>query len=217
MKILRLSLLSLALAIGFAAQAQTTNKEAKQLLKEASEKIQSQDVVYMDFHYNFENTKVDPPVTQEETGNIAIKGDDYHLVFMGIEQIRSGNTVYTILKEDEEVQVTEYDEEEEDQGLTPSSIFTLYQKDHSYKLGQSKKMDGRSIQYVILKPVASEEVKEIKVGIEKESKQIVSLEQTGTNGTITTFKITNYVPGKELPSGYFSFNKNNYPGYYIAD
>lgn len=216
MKLVPYSLLCLALFLGFTTSAQT-NKQAKQLLKEASEKILSEDLVYLDFQYNFENTRVDPPVTQEETGNIAIKGDDYHLEFMGIEQIRSGNTVYTILKDDEEVQVSTFDEEDEDQGLTPSSIFTLYQKDHSYKLGETKKMDGRTIQYVILKPVASEEVKEIKVGIDKESKEIVSLQQTGTNGTVTTFQITGYFPNKELPAGYFTFNKSNYPGYYIAD
>lgn len=193
-----------------------THKEAKQLLSEASDKLKSYDNLYIAFDYNFENTRVSPPVTQEESGNIALKGDDYHLDFMGMKQIRNGSKLYTILPEDEEVQITEYDEEE-NTGLTPTSILKSYEKGYSYKLGGTEKKDGKTIQYVILKPNASEEVDKIMLGMEKDSKKLTSLKQWGTNGTITTFDITGFEPNKDLPANYFSFNKSDYPGYYIAD
>ena len=135
---------------------------------------------------------------------------------MSMEQIRNGSKLYTILPQDEEVQITQYDEEE-NTGLTPSSILKSYEKGYSYKLGGTEKKNGKSIQYVILKPTASEEIDKIMLGVEKESKHLVSLKQWGTNGTITTFNITSFEPNKDLPAGYFSFDKSDYPGYYIAD
>lgn len=198
------------------AFAQPSHQEAKQLLTEASDKLKSYDNIFLGFDYTFENTKVQPPVTQKESGTIAIKGNDYHLNFMGAEQIRSGSKLYTILKADEEVQVTEF-EEEENQGMTPSSILNLYKKGYSYKLGKTFKKDGNTIQEVELKPTASEEIKKIVVAVEKATKKIVSLKQWGTNGTITTFIITAFEPNKNLPANHFTFNKKDYPGYYIAD
>lgn len=199
----------------FTAMAQS-NTEAKQLLEKASAELKSHTSVYLEFTYNFENNRVDPPVTQQETGKIAVKGDNYRLEIMGMEQIRAGNKLYTILHDDEEVQVNEYDEEE-NAGLTPTGILESFNKGYSYKLGGSEQINGKTIKYVILKPNASEEIDKIMVGIEAGTNRLYSLKQWGTNGTITTFIITLFQADKNLPAGYFSFNKNNYPGYYIAD
>lgn len=202
--------------VSFTGFAQSSHEEAKALLNDASKKLKSYQNISLSFDYSFENKKVQPPVSQSEKGTIAIKGDDYRLKFMGVEQIRSGNMLYTILKEDMEVQVTEYDEEE-DQGLTPSSIMNLYQKGYSYKIGKTYKENGITLHEVHMKPVASEEVKKIVIVIEQESKKIVSLTQWGTNGTVTTFTIVSFEPNKKLPANFFTFNKKDYPGYYIAD
>lgn len=193
-----------------------SHQEAKQLLEKAADELKSHPQVYLEFDYNFENNRVDPPVVQKESGKIAVKGDDYRLEIMGMEQLRKGSKLYTILHDDEEVQVTEYDEEE-NSGLTPTSILESFRSGYSYKLGGSEQIDGKTIRYVILKPRASEEIDKIMVGIEAKSYQLHSLKQWGTNGTVTTFTITNYDAGKELPSGYFQFDKSKYPGYYIAD
>ncbi len=193
-----------------------SHTEARQLLEKASQELKQHEQVYLEFSYNFENQRVNPPVVQKENGKIAVKGDDYRLNIMGMEQLRQGNKVYTILHDDEEVQVNEYDEED-NSGLTPTAILESFQKGYSYKLGGSEKIDGKTIRYVILKPVASEEIERIMVGIEAGTYRLYNLQQWGTNGTLTTFLITSYQPNKALPAGYFNFNKNDYPGYYIAD
>jgi outer membrane lipoprotein-sorting protein len=213
-KYLGLAFLSLVL---MSAVPQSSNKEAKELLGKATAKLKSYEQLYISFSYNFVNTRVDPPVTQNENGTIAIKGDNYHLNFMNIEQIRSGNKLYTILKDDEEVQVTAYDAEAAEQGLTPTSLLSSYEKGYSYKLGGSEKVAGKTIQYVVLKPVASEEIDKIMIGIYTDSKQLYSVKQWGKNGTELTLTIKTFEPNKKLAAGYFSFNRKDYPNYYISE
>lgn len=214
MKKYLITIMTLALVIAGHAQS---HQKAKALLEESSAKMKSYQNLYIEFDYNFENTRVDPPVTQEETGNIAIKGDDYHLKFLGTEQIRSGNKLYTILEADMEVQVTEYDSTMDEQGLTPTRILSLYQDGYSYGMGESKMVDGQKIQFVTLNPIASEEVEKIEIGINTETKMVHSLKQWGTNGTITHFTVTKIVPNKNFESNYFSFDRSQYSDYYIAD
>ena len=213
-KLLTLNILALLLSFSFSASAQS-HTEAKKLLTEASQKLKSHKNVVIDFTYKLENTRVEPPITQTESGTIAVKGDDYRLKIMGTEQIRSGQKVYLILMDDEEVQVNDFDEE--NPGLTPTAILNSYNKGYSYKLGGEATVGGKKVQYIILKPNASEEEDKVMVGIEKESKQLVSLQRFGTNGTITTFKINSFKPDQSLPANYFTFNKKDYPGFYIAD
>ncbi len=210
--------ISLALvATTLSTTAQSSSGAAKKLLNEATAKLKSYDQLYIAFTYNFINTRVDPPVTQKEIGSIGLKGDDYHLNFLGTEQIRKGNKVYTILAEDEEVQITAYEPNEEEQGITPTALLSAYDKGYSYKLGGTEKKNGKTIEYVILKPNASEEVDKIMVGIEKETKHLYSLKQWGTNGTEVTFTITSFETNKKLPANYFTFNRNDYKGYYISE
>lgn len=197
------------------AEAQS-HKEAKAILAKASEELRSHKTVYLEFDYHFENHRVDPPIKQTEKCSIGIMGDNYHLNFMGTEQIRDGKKVYTILPEDEEVQVADFSEDE-DEGITPSSILSLYDKGYSYKLGGTDSKDGKKIQYVILKPVASEEVDKIMIGVEKESHRLKSIKQWGTNGTITTFDVTSFQSNKSFPESYFKFNRKDYQDYYISE
>ena len=70
----RFAALALLVFTTASAFAQPTNKEAKQLLTEASEKLKSYKNIFLGFNYTFENKKVQPPVVQKETGSIGIKG-----------------------------------------------------------------------------------------------------------------------------------------------
>jgi outer membrane lipoprotein-sorting protein len=198
-----------------AAFAQPSYKEAKALLQKSSTTMKAYQNLRITFSYTFENTRVEPPVTQKQTGDIAIKGNNYHLKLESLEQIRSGNKLYNILNEDEEVQVTNYDPEE-DEGLTPSKILDLFKDGYSYKLGGSEVVGGKKIKYVILKPNANPEIDKIMIGIEASTNHVYSMKQWGSNGTTTTLTVSNFTPNASLPSGYFSFNKADYPGYYIA-
>jgi len=209
--------LALTLCIGTSGAFAQTYQEAKKLLQASSERMKSFDNLYLEFNYSLENHKVEPPVRQNEQGTIAIQNDNYHLSFLGTEQIRQGQKLYTILTEDEEVQVTTYDPEDDEQGLTPTRILSLYQEGYTYKMGRRESINGRDIQYVELQPVASDITEKIEIGIDRASLIVYSLKQIDVSGSITHFVVTQAEPNKDFPSDYFSFKASDYPGYYIAD
>lgn len=193
-----------------------SHAEAKQLLQEASETMKSFPALEIDFEYNFENNRVDPAVIQTQSGTIAIKGDDYRLKVGGMEQLRLGAKLYNILHDDEEVQVSTY-EEEDDQGLTPSKLLGLFQKGYSYKLGGKESVNNQAVQYIILKPNASEEIDKIQIGIFTKTKEVYSMKQWGTNGTVTTLKVKALRKNAQWPKQYFSFDRSKYADYYISE
>jgi hypothetical protein len=73
--------------------------------------------------------------------------------------------------------------------LSPADILKNYQSGYSYKMaGKVVGNNGRTIQYVALRPVASEEVKEILIGIDVKSLLLENYTQYGTNGVKTVFQ-----------------------------
>lgn len=202
----------------FSSQLQAQNHaEAKALLQEASQAMKAYKGVEIDFIYTFENTRVEPPIRQKQIGTIGIKGDDYRLKVGAIEQLRIGNKLYNILHEDEEVQVSSYDEESEDQGLTPSKLLNLFDSGYSYKLAGSETLEGRKIQYVLLKPNASEEIDKIQIGIDTKTKEVFSMQQWGTNGTATLLEVKKLRKIDKWPQGYLTFQEEKYADYYISE
>tara|TARA_R110002050_G_scaffold49818_8_gene115560 strand:- start:3579 stop:4226 length:648 start_codon:yes stop_codon:yes gene_type:complete len=206
-----------AILLSFNLFSQASNAKAKALLEESSAKMKSYPSISLEFTYTFENRKVEPPVVQSQSGTIALRGEDYHLKLESIEQIRAGNKLYNILNEDEEVQISSYDNEEEDEGISPSKILSSFSKGYSYKLGGTEKIDGKTIQYIILKPVNTLTVDKIMIGIEKSTKHVYSLQQWVSNGTVTLLKVKSFKANPKLAAGYFSFNRSDYQDYYISE
>jgi len=204
-----------AFIVGHALFAQS-HVEAKALLKESSAKMKSYPALEIEFSYTFENTRVEPPIKQVQMGTLALKGDNYRLKTDLLEQIRVGAKLYNILHDDEEVQITSY-EEDEDAGLNPSKLLSFYEKGYSYKMGGTETVNGRKITYVILKPVASEEIDKIMIGIDASTKEVYSMKQWGTNGTVTTLVVKKLTPNAQWAANPFQFRKADFPGYYISE
>ncbi len=192
-----------------------SNVEAKKLLQESSAQMKSYPALSLDFSYTMENNRVDPPIVQKQEGTLDLKGDDYRLKTPQLEQLRTAKTVYTFLHEDEEVQISEY--EEEDMGLSPARLLSFYETGYSYKLGGKETIGGKQIKYVILKPNASEEIDKIMIGINASTKDIYSMKQWGTNGTVTTLIVKSLNKNAKWPTNHFTFNKKDFPGYYISE
>ncbi|WP_445720030.1 LolA family protein [Flavobacterium sp.] len=203
---------AIALLIGFSLQAQDA-KKAKELLDEVSSKVKSYDNIVIDFKYALNNPKEN--INQESKGNVALKGNLYSLNFMGVTKIFDGKKVYTIVPEDEEISISNFNANDEN-AITPNKMLTFFNSGYKYAWDILQNVKGRKIQYVKLTPNSSKDQrKEILVGIDVQTKHIYTVIEVGKNGSKTTLTVNSFKTNQPLSKNHFTFTKSKYPNYYI--
>lgn len=208
----KLGILVIALFTLMSVQAQNADK-AKQLLNDVSAKVESYDNILIDFKYALENTNEN--VKQETRGDVSLQGDKYVLNIMGTTRIFDGEKVYTIIPEDEEINISKHNPED-DQSITPSKMLTFYNEGYNYKWDINQDVKGRKIQYIKLTPMDSNaEIKNILLGIDQQTKNIYNLIQTQDNGTKITITISSFKTNQPLPESLFEFREDRYKDFYI--
>ncbi|TBW28542.1 outer membrane lipoprotein carrier protein LolA [Gramella sp. KN1008] len=202
----------LAAILSFNVQAQSSQK-AEKLLNEVSSKVQSYDNMVIEFKYALENTAEN--VSQEARGDVSIDGEKYVLNLMGTTQMFDGKKIYTIIPEDEEINISSYVEEDSN-SITPSKMFSFYEEGYNYEMDITQSVKGREIQYVKLTPKDSNaEIKNILLGIDKQTKHIYNLIQTQDNGTKITITVKSFKTDQPLAKNLFTFDEARYSDYYI--
>jgi len=189
--------------------------KAKKLLDDVSEKISTYKNIYVEFKYNLENTQEN--VHQETRGNVTMKGDLYNVNFLGTNQLFDGKKTYTIITEDEEVNISDAEDNEEGT-ITPSKFFSFYKNGFNYKWDILQNMNGRKIQYVKLMPIDSNsEIGHILLGVDVNTNHIFKLIETGKNGTVTTLTISTFKTDQPISKTLFVFDEAKYKndGYII--
>ena len=73
---------------------------------------------------------------------------------------------------------------------------------------------GKTIQYIRLKPVTSEEVKEILIGVNMNTMLLDNYTQFGNNGSNNIFTVDTYQVNKALDASMFDINSAEFSGYY---
>ena len=186
---------------------------ARKLLDEVSGKISSFKNMKFDFTYVLENRPEN--IRQETNGSVTISKDLYRINFLGFEQLFDGKMTYTIIPENEEITISD-PEEESEFGINPSEILTIYKKDYAYQWDIKQNVMGTPVQFIKLIP--NEEKKELKyllLGIDMRTKLIYRLIEIGRYDTRTTLTLKNIKTNINLRDDFFVFDKNKYPDYYI--
>lgn len=196
--------------LGFQMQAQ----DAKALLATVSQKVKSYDNIFIDFKYALTNTA--EQVNQETRGDVALKGNSYLLNLMGTTQLYDGKKLHVIIPEDEEINISIQDEDHE-ASITPSKMLTFYEEGFHYKWDIEQDVKGRKIQYVKLIPIdeKQDEMKEILLGIDHQTKHIYKMIQKQTNGTQITITVNSFKTNQPLSETLFVFDESKYANYYI--
>ena len=147
-----------------------SDSKSKKLLDEVSTKMNSYKNIYVEFKYVLNNSKEN--VHQETRGNATLKGDLYNVNFLGTNQLFDGEKVFTIIPEDEEVNISDADADD-DNTLTPSKFFSFYEKGFTYTWDKIMNIQGRQIQYVKLMPIDSNsEIANVLLGVDVKTKHI---------------------------------------------
>ena len=187
--------------------------QAKKFLNEVSAKVESYDNMLIDFKYSLENNAEN--VKHETRGDVSLEGEKYVLNIMGTTRIFDGKKLYTIIPEDQEINISDYDPSKDD-NITPSKMLTFYNEGYTYEWDITQDVNGRKIQYIKLTPIDSNaEVKTILLGIDKQTKHIYNLIQTQENGTKITITVKSFKTNQPLPETLFVFKEDRYKDFYI--
>jgi outer membrane lipoprotein-sorting protein len=190
---------------------------AKKLLNEVSDQMNAYNNVYVEFDYKLENKAEN--VIQNTKGDATLQGDKYLVNFFGSTQIFDGVKTYTIIPENEEVNISIADLEDQNT-ITPAKFYSFYKTGYTFSMGELKNITGKKIQYVKLIPIDSNsELTMVLVGINNDTKQIDSIKQIGENGTETVLTIKNLKTNQSLKSNLFLFDLKKYEdlGYIINE
>ncbi|MCD6543549.1 MAG: outer membrane lipoprotein carrier protein LolA [Flavobacteriaceae bacterium] len=191
--------------------------EAKKLLDEVSQKMSSYQNIFIDFDYVLDNKEED--VRQELSGDVLLQGEKYKVNLFGSTQIFDGNKTYTIIPENEEVNVSNADIDDENM-VTPSKFYSFYKSGYSFYMDKKKKIKGKKIQFVKLVPMDSNsEVNSVLVGVDLSSMHIYQVIENGKNGTNTILTAKKIKTNQDLASNLFTFDKSKFEkmGYFIND
>ncbi|WP_370449414.1 outer membrane lipoprotein carrier protein LolA [Aquimarina sp. BL5] len=195
----------------FIATAQA--QDAKQLLDEVSTKVRSYNNIVIGFKYALNNPAEN--VSQETRGDVTLLGDKYLLNLMGTEQMYDGKKLHIVIPEDEEINISSQNAEDE-ASVTPSKMLTFYEDGYTSKLDIVQDVQGRKIQFVKLIPIDSKsELKEILLGIDKQTKHIYKLILMQNNGTNITITVNSFKTNQPLSKTLFVFDESKYSNYYI--
>ncbi|WP_103864890.1 outer membrane lipoprotein carrier protein LolA [Aquimarina sp. I32.4] len=188
-------------------------QNAKSLLDEVSSKVRSYSNIVISFKYAINNPAEN--VSQETRGDVTLQGNKYLLNLMGTKQIYDGKKIHIIIPEDEEINISSQSEDD-DASVTPSKMLTFYEDGYTYKMDIVQNVNGRKIQYVKLIPIDSKsDLKEILLGIDKQTKHIYKMIQKQNNGTNVTITVNSFKTNQPLSKTLFVFDESKYGNYYI--
>lgn len=196
-------------------QAKNTSKvtEAKNLMEAVASKVRS----YQNMEIAFEYTLRDPSanINQETRGTVSLKGDKYRMNLMGVTRIFDGKKIYTIVPEDEEVTISNYNPANS-HSLSPSKMLLFYENGYDYKMDIVQNVRGRIVQYVKLTPTdKNSKIKQVLLGIDKQTKNIYNLIQLMNDGSQITIEINSFKTNQPLSDLLFTFREEKYRDYYI--
>ncbi len=192
--------------------------KAKLVLDAISNKYKSIGGYKVLFIYTLSNQSAG--VTDRVSGEVAIKDDKYLLKVKGQEIYCNGKTLWTFIKDDNEVTISDYEPEPNE--VTPSSIYTLYQNGFKYAFIGEVTEGGVVYETVEISPEKVDaQYYKIKIKSNKQTKSLKTWEIYEKNGNVYLYQVTELrqleFPSQSSIDSYFTFDKTKYPNVEVSD
>jgi len=205
----KLILAAIVAMFTFSAFSQV-DKKATAILDEVSVKTKSYKTIKIDFTYAMDNAK--EKIHDKFKGTLVAKGDKYKLTAAGQDVISDGKTVWTYLKDANEVQINSAGED--DDSFTPTKLLSGYSKDYKSRFIEEKGND----QVIELYPLKKgKSFTKVRLTIDKTKKQISKFVIFDRSGSTFSYLVDKFVADQAVADNVFSFNKAEHPGVEIND
>ncbi len=196
--------------------AQSVN-QATQMLNQVKENMLSEESWFFDFELEIFFPELDPEVIK---GKLYQDGNKIRADLGDQVLISDGETVWTYIRDFNEVQISNYEEGMEEMFLSPTSIVSIYESgEYAYQYSGAQEIDGRNLHLIEFKPSQpgpSEYVK-INLFLDMDNKIPYAVGISARNGTRYNLVINDHDRGANHPAGTFSFDESEFPGVEIED
>ena len=209
----RLHLILLVFSLTILTSFAQVDTKAKGILDGLSAKIKTYTSMQIDFTQSMVNTK--DKINTSQSGKAILKGDKYNLTLKSQTVICDGKTVWTYLKDANEVNIDNVSTDED--AVSPAKIFKIWEKGFKYKFIKEEVQAGVNVQIIDLTPIKGKSYFKVRLTIDKAKQQLLSSSIYEKNGTTFTYKITKFVPNIATTDAQFTFNKANYPKVQVND
>ena len=206
--------------ISLSANAQDsllTNKVdtvSSKILEDLSIQTKSYKNIYAKFQFTFKNESQD--IFEEQEGNIKIDSNRFRLEINNQIVISDGTNQWIYLKEANEVQIMEFDSE--DDMMSPDKLFTIYEQGYKSEYIELKKTNSKEIHIIDLFAIESNAFRKIQLQVESTTLKLLNIILYDKNGGSFTYLITDFQTNFENNNtNDYLFNLQNYPDVEVID
>ena len=211
------TILLLLLSITISSFAQYSNEKGDKKSKEILDKFRLKSDAYKnfkaDFSYKMENKEAN--ISESKDGKIIVEGNKYILEIAGQKVISDGKTVWTYIKEADEVQIDDVSEDED--AITPATILTHFDDSFRSKLVRSDFQYGSEAKIIDMIPIKGKSYYKIRLVINAKNYQIMDFSIFDKNGNTYSYVIRKFTPNIDLKDTLFIFNEKDYPDVEVID
>lgn len=148
-------------------------------------------------------------------GKLLLKGEKFHLITDEVETWFDGTTLWSYLKENEEVNISTPTQEEL-QTIHPYALISMWQNGFSYHYKGTATHKGKQAQVIMLNPSNKQDLKSITLAVSKTYEPLY-IEIKAQGGHEQRFEVHSYRSHLNLHDNVFRFNTKDYPLAEIID
>jgi len=180
--------------------------QAKAVLDKLTENSKTYKTIKAEFEYRLENK--DQGLDEKTTGALAVKGEKYRINVSGQLIINNTETVWTYLREVDEVTINCPPEDDEDNLFNPSNLLTMYENGFKYKYDHEGKLGDETVHFIKLFPMDPKEkpFHTVKLAVNKESTQVKQIMVFAKDGNVYTYTLTTFNANTSIPDSEFEFD-----------
>ncbi|WCL81837.1 outer membrane lipoprotein carrier protein LolA [Saprospira sp. CCB-QB6] len=187
------------------ANVEKSDPAAKKVLEKLKKKYTQYNAIYAEYELLIDNRE-----TQErQQGQITQEGDKFHVNNNGNEIYCDGSTLWMYMKNNNELQINDYEPEDEDM-MSPSKIMKIYEAEDEffYALTQER----GDICEIEFKPHDKDaDFFKIRATIDRAKPMVNEIKVFAKDGTIYTLDIK-VLKAAQPKASDFVFDKTKYPG-----
>ena len=185
------------------------DQKALDMLDAMSAKYTNLASFYAGFSYVLENEM--EKIHEEFSGNIIVKGDKFKLDLDEQEVYNDGETMWTYLKDVNEVNIDYYFPEDED--MTPSTIFSAYKSGYKYLFIEEETIENNIYDVIDLIPDDQDKpFFKVRLWIKNNDSTLFRWKLFDRTGNTYLYSITIFNDTYKARDEEFVFDSSKYPG-----